>query len=92
MEKLEFKGTKREWILNGNGRTVQLKNGNTIAYTSNQFGTGSGYVSESKAEANAKLIAAAPDLLEFAQEMVRRCPNSTWLSEQAQKAIEKALK
>ncbi|KAB8156168.1 hypothetical protein EZY14_002815 [Kordia sp. TARA_039_SRF] len=37
------------------------------------------------------LITAAPDLLEFAQEMVKRYPNSPWITDQANKAINKAL-
>ncbi len=39
-----------------------------------------------------KLIAAAPELLEFAIEMVRRYPNSPWIYEQGNKAIQKATK
>jgi hypothetical protein len=34
---------------------------------------------------------AAPELLEFAMEMVKRYPNSPWIYEQGQKAINKAL-
>ena len=44
-----------------------------------------------EAKANANLIAAAPDLLEFAQEMARRYPNSPWIHEQANVAINRAL-
>jgi len=44
-----------------------------------------------EAKANAKLIAASPDLLEFAQEMVRRYPNSPWIYEQGNAAINRAL-
>lgn len=40
--------------------------------------------------ANARLITAAPDLLEFAQEMVRRYPNSPWIFEQGNEVIKKA--
>ena len=47
---------------------------------------------EEKAKANAKLIAAAPELLEFAIEMVKRYPNSPWITEQGNKAIKKATK
>jgi len=43
-----------------------------------------------KCEANAKLIAAAPDLLEFAVEMVSRYSNSPWIYEQGNNAIKKA--
>jgi hypothetical protein len=39
------------------------------------------------AKANAKLIAAAPKLLEFAIEMVNRYPNSPWIYEQGNNAI-----
>jgi hypothetical protein len=41
---------------------------------------------------NAKLIAAAPELLQFAIEMARRYPNSPWINEEANKLIEKATK
>ena len=34
---------------------------------------------------------AAPELLAFAIEMVKRYPNSPWINEQGQKAIDKAL-
>ena len=40
---------------------------------------------------NAKLIAAAPELLAFAIEMVKRYPNSPWITNQATEAINKAL-
>lgn len=42
--------------------------------------------------ANAKIMAAGPELLEFAIEMVKRYPNSPWISEQGNKAIQKATK
>ena len=45
-----------------------------------------------KLQTNAKLITAAPELLEFAKEMVKRYPNSPWIYEQANKAIKKATK
>ena len=40
--------------------------------------------------ANAKLIAVAPKLLEFAIEMVKRYPNSPWIYEQANDIIKQA--
>lgn len=44
-----------------------------------------------EARANARLIAAAPKLLELAIEMARRYPNSPWIYEQANDAIRCAL-
>lgn len=41
-------------------------------------------------EANAKLIVAAPKLLEFAIEIARSYTNNPWLCEQANKLIKKA--
>lgn len=37
------------------------------------------------------LIEAAPELLKFAMDMVERYPNSPWILEQANQAINKAL-
>jgi len=39
-----------------------------------------------------QLLEQRNKLLEFAMEMVKRYPNSPWIYEQAQKAIDKALK
>lgn len=41
-------------------------------------------------EANAKLIAAAPDLLRFVIEIANRYPNSPWIYEEANNLIKKA--
>lgn len=42
-------------------------------------------------EYNAKLIAAAPKLLAFAIEIVKRYPNSPWIIDEGQQAIDQAL-
>ncbi len=42
------------------------------------------------AKANAKLIAAAPELLAFVQEMANRYANSEWIAAEANKLIAKA--
>jgi len=41
-------------------------------------------------EANARLTVVAPELLEFAIEMVRMYPNIPWINEHANKLIKKA--
>ena len=43
-----------------------------------------------EAESIARKIAALPELLEFAIEMVKRYPNSPWIAEQGSNAIKKA--
>jgi len=88
--KLEFKGTKGNWHYRKNGRNfIKILRGDKKIASINQ--SNNNCIDEVN-EANAKLISAAPELLEFAQEMVRRYPNSPWIYEQAQKTIEKALK
>jgi hypothetical protein len=57
--------------------------GKSLCYIDSRYG-------EIEATANAKLVAAAPVLLEFAIEMTRRYPNSPWIYEQGNEAIKKA--
>lgn len=94
-----FKGTKGEWGYSPQTESV-VKDGKIIGCNQSQVWDGEGKslaiieptLNEETATNNAKLIAAAPELLEFAMEMVKRYPNSPWIHEQAQKAIDKALK
>lgn len=44
----------------------------------------------SEADANAKLIAAAPDLLKFAKKMFARYENSEWIANEAKELIKNA--
>ncbi len=83
---MEFKGNKGEWKIS------HFKSDNGYVSTEIHFDNDGECVAEHVAnEHDAKLIAAAPELLEFAIEMVKRYPNSPWIIEQGQKAIKKAL-
>lgn len=46
---------------------------------------------KAEAEANAKLQAAAPEMLKFIMEIVERYPNSPWIYEEANALIKKAV-
>lgn len=89
---MEFKGTKGEWKAEGTREIVIHSEGNQIAFMS---------VQNKDTEANAKLIAAAPDMLKIAQEVVflfdknKNFPDGTLenkILQEAKAAIEKALK
>lgn len=105
MEKLEFKGTKGEWIVDheesGYNEHHQLctpisRKDKSYPYI---IGICDVYGDDEEAKANAKLIAIAPDLLEALQSMVfifnRDLPDGSigqMACDKSIKAIEKALK
>ena len=91
---MEFKGTKGEWKtglfpnLNHPHRTVLTKEGSLEICTIN--------LDTAEVRANAKLIAAAPDLLEALQNLLNTdINNNNWnyaaSTNQARNAINKAL-
>ena len=67
---MEFKGTKGKWSITGTGRQRTMINGSSIDVWWN---IGSSDVSEDEGKANAKLIAAAPDLLEACIHALEMC-------------------
>ncbi len=103
---MEFKGTKGEWSLIKNSSFYEVanhcdyKDGDRKFYVSCHINIiGEKCVSDSlclENEANAKLIAAAPELLEALQWLLLADPNDeTWdypaASEKARQIIKKAL-
>ena len=92
---MEFKGTKGEWVRVGDiYTTIECKIKDvgvlpTIAVVNSTFRE------TEEAQANAKLIASAPDLLEALQELYNSIDSCMDLTPKvllkAQKAIEKAL-
>ena len=84
---MEFKGTKGEWKITGTGEQRTMINGSSIDVWWN---IGSSAVSEDEGKANAKLIAAAPDLLEALQGLLLNGHNDKQI-EISKSAIQKAL-
>ena len=84
---MEFKGTKGEWKITGTGEQRTMINGSSIDVWWN---IGSSAVSEDEGKANAKLIAAAPDLLEALQGLLLNGHNNKQI-EISKSAIQKAL-
>ena len=84
----EFKGTKGEWEVNANTDMILTDNG---AYRPNSVMIT--LATKEELEANAYLIAAAPDLLEALQDLVKICEENNVGAELelSKKAIEKAL-
>lgn len=87
---LEFKGTKGNWEINPKASRNVRCEGLTIANCS----SGQNGENEEEEIANAKLIAAAPDLLEALKDLVRYCEENNVGAELelSYSAIEKALK
>ena len=90
---MEFKGTKGEWKITGTGEQRTIINGGSIDVWWNLSLSD---VSEDEGKANAKLIAAAPDLLKALQNLLNTdINNNNWnyaaSTNQARNAINKAL-
>ena len=95
---MEFKGTKEPWYL---GRKIQIPNIPGSYYT--QIRSGVHYVigrvygtHKEENQANAKLIAAAPELLESSLRLIKKLGNDTpwWIMDECddlKTAIKKAL-
>lgn len=93
----EFNGTKGNWkqehrVVDEEGMySTEVFSGDTVICEMKWAGERIGNTIHSKRAENAMLIAAAPQLLEFAIEMARRYPNSPWIHEQANATINCAL-
>ncbi len=91
MESNNSKHTQGKWYAKGLHIMIEGKTGSQGQAFHQQIPSYENkFAKDLEGEANARLIAAAPDLLAFAQEMIKRYPNSPWISEQAQAAIDKA--
>lgn len=89
---MEFKGTKGEWRAINNGHFWDITPDGSIqclgSTTSNKFLN----IDKEKEEANAKLIAAAPELLEALQEVLPHLGHYADLHVSVQKKVIKAEK
>lgn len=98
---MEFKGTKEKWKYEGGDNhsiDIILDDESTININRQSRYTGEYICTREQMEANAKLIAAAPELLEALQECYVAMRHERELNPQmekayytAEKAIEKAL-
>ena len=99
---MEFKGTKGEWISRHNGsymevnRKEDFEDGKRLSISVMVFNVKDGeciFDGTYEAEANAHLIAAAPELLNALQDLVRFCEDNNVGAEleYAKDAINKAL-
>lgn len=97
MEKLEFRGTKGEWEVTQMLNVTSKENGKMICATQSNM-------NDHEIEANAKLIASSPNLLEALQNLMKEYKSIAdsgdcgwWKAEEqekyinAQKAIQKAI-
>lgn len=93
----EFKGTKGEWTYEGgdnNSVDVILPNDTTISIDRVSRYTGSPVIGREQMEANAQLVAAAPEMLEALQEIIYGIETGLGNKHQlrvAKKALKKAL-
>ena len=78
--------TKGKWQISHNQYDIECKYGKN---EEDVFGICAIYAYEN-AENDLRLISAAPELAEFAKEMVLRYPNSPWIYKQGLKALKKA--
>ena len=93
---MEFKGTKGEWKITGTGENRIMINGSSIDVWWN---LSSSDVLEDEGKANAKLIAAAPDLLKACIHALEMCEDRviptendlTIMAGRLKEAINKAL-
>jgi len=98
-----FKGTPGPWLKEVIKGNIMVTGGKIYPKRPefNSLSIKVGYISDddcgnptcccTEEHANAQLIAVAPELLEFAIEMVKRYPTSPWIYEKGQELINKAL-
>lgn len=74
------KHTKGPWVLNTG--MVQSKKGSPIAkmFRDNSDFDGVPYIPPTERDANARLIAAAPEMLEFIKMVLKETDDATWIT------------